>query len=54
MKAAGRRRRRIFQHVRTNLLVLLAFLVIGVVCYHVLRVDLLKNAKELGASLAKS
>ena len=54
MKAAGRRRRRIFQHVRTNLLVLLAFLVIGVVCYHVLRVDLLKNAKELGTSLAKS
>lgn len=54
MKAAGRRRRRIFQHVRTNLLVLLAFLVIGVVCYHVLRVDLLKNAKQLGTSLAKS
>ena len=54
MKAARRRRKRIFRNVRTNFLVLLAFMVIGMVCYHILRVDLLKNAKELGTSLAKT
>lgn len=54
MKAASRRRKRIFRHVWTNLLILLAFLVIGAACYHVLRIDLLKNAKTLGTSLAKS
>lgn len=54
MRAARRKRKRIFRNVRTNFLVLLAFMVIGMVCYHILRVDLLKNAKELGTSLAKT
>ena len=54
MKARTRRRKRIFRQVRTNLLVLLAFLVIGGVSYQVLRNELLKNAKETGTALAKS
>ena len=54
MKARARRRKRIFRQVRTNLLVLLAFLVIGVASFHVLRTELLKNAKETGTALAKS
>lgn len=54
MKARAHRRKRIFRQVRTNLLVLLAFLVIGVASFHVLRTELLKNAKETGTALAKS
>lgn len=33
MRAARRKRKRIFRNVRTNFLVLLAFMVIGMVCY---------------------